>query len=422
MSEIKIGVIGLGYVGLPVSVAFSEKYDVIGYDINKQRVDDLNKFHDNTLEITHKKLKNAINKGLIITERINDLKKCNFYIITVPTPINKDKSPNLSALINASNLVANLLKKGDIVVYESTVYPGCTEEVCVPVLEEVSKLKYNTDFFCGYSPERINPGDKKHTIEKIVKVTSGSTPIVSDKIDSIYSSIIKAGTFKADSIKVAEAAKVIENAQRDINIAFMNELAKIFNKMEIDTSDVLKAANTKWNFIDFKPGLVGGHCIGVDPYYLTSKAKKLGYDPQIILSGRKINDEMGTFVADEVIKLLLKKENDLKNAEILVMGVTFKENCPDFRNTKVVDIIRRLKENGLKVDIYDPWVENTHFKTEYGLLVETKIPDKKYDAIIIAVPHDNFKNIDILNHSKSSDSVIYDIKGFLNKKESTKRL
>jgi len=422
MSEIKIGVIGLGYVGLPVSVAFSEKYDVIGYDINKQRVDDLNKFHDNTLEITHKKLKNAINKGLIITERINDLKKCNFYIITVPTPINKDKSPNLSALINASTLVANLLKKGDIVVYESTVYPGCTEEVCVPVLEEVSKLKYNTDFFCGYSPERINPGDKEHTIEKIVKVTSGSTPIVSDKIDSIYSSIIKAGTFKADSIKVAEAAKVIENAQRDINIAFMNELAKIFNKMEIDTSDVLKAANTKWNFLDFKPGLVGGHCIGVDPYYLTSKAKKLGYDPQIILSGRKINDDMGTFVADEVIKLLLKKENDLKNAEILVMGVTFKENCPDFRNTKVVDIIRRLKENGLKVDIYDPWVENTHFKTEYGLLVETKIPDKKYDAIIIAVPHDNFKNIDILNHSKSSDSVIYDIKGFLNKKESTKRL
>ncbi len=422
MRKIKIGIIGLGYVGLPVSVSFAKEYNVIGYDINSKRVNELNELNDKTLEVTPKTLKKSLAKNLILTNNIQELKSCNVYIITVPTPINLDKSPDLSPLLSATKAIGKLLSKGDIVIYESTVYPGCTEEKCVPILEKESNLLFNKDFYCGYSPERINPGDKTHTIDKIIKITSGSTPRVAQEVDMLYSSVIDAGTYMASSIKVAEAAKVIENAQRDINIAFINELAKIFNKMNIDTNDVLDAASTKWNFLNFRPGLVGGHCIGVDPFYLTSKANELGYNPEIILSGRKVNDSMGEFVANEVIQLLKNSNQKSKNIDVLIMGVTFKENCPDYRNTKVLDIINTIKSAGFSLDVFDPWVNDKLFEEENELILYNEIPNKKYNAIIISVAHDIFRDIVVENYKKTNDSVVYDVKGMLNRKLITKRL
>ena len=422
MRNIKIGIIGLGYVGLPVSVSFAKEYNVIGYDINSKRVNELNDFNDKTLEVTTKRLKQSLAKNLILTNNIQELKSCNVYIITVPTPINLDKSPDLNPLLSATKDIGKLLSKGDIVIYESTVYPGCTEEKCVPLLEKESNLIFNKDFYCGYSPERINPGDKSHTIEKIIKITSGSTPRVAEEVDMLYSSVINAGTFMASSIKVAEAAKVIENAQRDINIAFINELAKIFNKMNIDTNDVIDAASTKWNFLNFRPGLVGGHCIGVDPFYLASKANELGYNPEIILSGRKVNDSMGEFVANEVIQLLVKSNQKSKNIDVLIMGVTFKENCPDFRNTRVIDTINTIKSAGFSLDIFDPWVNDKLFEEENEVVLYNEIPNKKYNAIIVTVSHDIFKDIVIENYKKTNDSIVYDVKGILNRKLVTKRL
>jgi len=421
MKKIKIGIIGLGYVGLPVSIAFSKKYKVVGYDINLARTTSLNNFIDSTQEISKIKLKTALRKNLSITNDIEKLRDCNIYIITVPTPINLDKTPDLSALLDATKSVGKILSRNDIVIYESTVYPGCTEEMCVPILEFHSKLIYNKSFFCGYSPERINPGDKKHTIEKIVKVVSGSTPSVTKLIDKLYSSVIDAGTYVAKSIKIAEAAKVIENSQRDINIAFINELAIIFNRMNIDTNDVLDAASTKWNFLNFRPGLVGGHCIGVDPYYLAYKAEKEGYSPEIILAGRKVNDYVGEFVANQVIDEM-KKRNLFSNPSVLVMGVTFKENCPDFRNTKVIDILLELKKNKLNLDIYDPLVDKESFKKQHNLVVHNTLPNKKYHAIILAVAHDEFKCVDFESLQESSKTVVYDVKGFLEKKVITNRL
>ncbi len=422
MKNIKIGVIGLGYVGLPVSVAFSKKFEVRGYDINNQRINNLNNFIDTTLEISSERLKKALKENLSITNNIDSLNDCNLYIIAVPTPIKKDKTPDLSALLSATRSVGKILSKGDIVVYESTVYPGCTEEKCVPLLERISKLNYNQEFYCGYSPERINPGDKKHTIDKIVKVTSGSTKKIAKKIDKIYSSIIDAGTYMASSIKVAEAAKVIENTQRDINIAFVNELAKIFNKMDIDTNEVLDAASTKWNFLDFRPGLVGGHCIGVDPYYLADQAINKGYNPEIILAGRKVNDNMGEFIANEVIYMLKLKKQLSHKSKVLIMGVTFKENCPDYRNTKVIDIYKKLEKLQLDVDIFDPWVDKKSFYDEYNLKVNNDLPNKKYNAVIIAVSHKEFTSIDIKSLRSNEESVIYDVKGMFNKQITTSRL
>ena len=421
MKKIKIGIIGLGYVGLPVSIAFSKKYKVVGYDINLARTTSLNNFVDSTHEISKIKLKTALRKNLSITNDIEKLRDCNIYIITVPTPINSDKTPDLSALLNATKSVGKILSRNDIVIYESTVYPGCTEEMCVPILEFHSKLIYNKSFYCGYSPERINPGDKKHTIEKIVKVVSGSTPSVTKLIDKLYSSIIDAGTYVAKSIKIAEAAKVIENSQRDINIAFINELAIIFNRMNIDTNDVLDAASTKWNFLNFRPGLVGGHCIGVDPYYLAFKAKKEGHSPEIILAGRKVNDYVGEFIANQVIDEM-KKRNLLLKPDVLVMGVTFKENCPDFRNTKVIDILSVLKKNNLSIDIFDPLVDKESFKKQHNLIVHNTLPNKKYNAIILAVAHNEFKLVDVESLKKSGKAVVYDVKGFLEKKVITNRL
>lgn len=422
IKNIKIGVIGLGYVGLPVSVLFSKKYEVIGFDINKSRVDALNHFNDTTLEVSNEILQNTLNSNLTITSELSDLKSCNFYIITVPTPILEDKTPDLRPLEAATKSVGNLLSRDDVIVFESTVYPGCTEEFCVPILEKQSFLEFNKEFYCGYSPERVNPGDKEHTIDKIIKVTSGSTKKSALLIDSVYSSVISAGTFKASSIRVAEAAKVIENSQRDINIAFVNELAMIFSKLDIDTTEVLKAASTKWNFLPFKPGLVGGHCIGVDPYYLASKAIQNGFNPEIILSGRKINDRMGVFISERISEKLISLGKDLSNSSVLVLGVTFKENCPDFRNTKVVDLVKGLKKNSLKVDIYDPWVSPDLFKKEYSLDVNKELPDKKYDSIILAVSHESFKNIDLRLLSKDSKTFIYDIKSFYDKEKTTERL
>ena len=421
MKKIKIGVIGLGYVGLPVAVVFSKKYNVIGYDINQSRVRELNEYDDSTLEISKESLKKSMTKNLSITGQIKKLEECNVFIITVPTPINSDKSPDLQPLINATKSIAEILKYGDIVIYESTVYPGCTEEICVPILEENSGLEYNRDFFCGYSPERINPGDKEHSIEKITKVTSGSTSEIADKVDKLYSSVIDAGTHSAESIKVAEAAKVIENAQRDINIAFVNELAKIFSLIDVDTTEVLKAASTKWNFLDFKPGLVGGHCIGVDPYYLADKSLKMGYNPKIILSGREVNDGMGQHVAKEVIELI-KDNKSLKNKNALIMGVTFKENCPDFRNTRVLDIINFLENSGLTVDTFDPWVDKADFEKVYKKKVYDRLPKKKYNAIILAVAHDVFLEIELEDLKSHPESVIYDIKSFFDKNKISKRL
>ena len=417
----KIGVIGLGYVGLPLAVEFAKKFKTIGFDINQARVDELNSGHDHTLEVEDDKLKAVLTDncstpiGLYCTNDLNKLESCNYYIITVPTPVDKHNRPDLTPLYKASETVGKVLKHGDIVVYESTVYPGVTEEECVPVLERVSGLKFNVDFFAGYSPERINPGDKEHTVAKILKITSGSTPEAAEKVDQLYKSVILAGTHKATCIKVAEAAKVIENAQRDINIAFVNELAKIFNRLDIDTDEVLQAAGTKWNFLKFKPGLVGGHCIGVDPYYLAQKAQEVGYHPEIILAGRRLNDGMGDYVAHEVIKMMVKKDIPVKGANILVLGITFKENCPDVRNTKVVDILRTLRDYDTNITIYDPWAEPAEVKHEYGWdSVKELNGTTDCDAIILAVSHNEFKAMDFSKLCKEN-AVIYDVKGVLPK-------
>ncbi|MFA5851079.1 MAG: nucleotide sugar dehydrogenase [Spirochaetales bacterium] len=419
VNQYKISVIGLGYVGLPLAVEFAKKYQVIGFDINTTRIKELNEGVDRTLEIDEKALlavsssKDTKSNGLFCSSLLDDIKDCNIYIITVPTPVDKNNRPNLTPLYKASEMVGKVLKKDDIVVYESTVYPGVTEDECVPVLENFSGLKFNQDFFVGYSPERINPGDKEHTVSKILKITSGSTPQAAEIIDSVYNSIIIAGTHKAPSIKVAEAAKVIENAQRDINIAFVNELAKIFNRLDIDTDDVLKAAGTKWNFLKFTPGLVGGHCIGVDPYYLAQKAQEVGYHPEIILAGRRLNDGMGEYIAHEVIRLMIKKDIAVKGAKVLVLGITFKENCPDVRNTKVIDILNTLKGYQTNITIYDPWAEPAEVKHEYGWESINKIDNKgEYDAIILAVAHAEFKDLNLSQLSKSN-RIIYDVKGLL---------
>lgn len=413
-----IGIIGLGYVGLPLAVEFGKVMDVVGFDINQERIAELKKGFDRTREVEPAELKASAK--LTFSADKNDLKKVNYFIVTVPTPVDQSKKPDLTPLISASKAVGTVLKKGDIVVYESTVYPGCTEEVCVPILEESSGLKFNVDFFAGYSPERINPGDKLHRVSTIKKVTSGSTPEVADKVDTLYKKIIKAGTHRASSIKVAEAAKVIENSQRDINIAFVNELALIFDRIGIDTHEVLEAAGTKWNFLPFKPGLVGGHCIGVDPYYLTHKAESLGYHSQVILAGRKINDNMGIHIANCVIKLMAKEDMPINKANVLVLGVTFKEDCPDIRNSRVVDVIRELRSFGTNVDIYDPHADAAEVKHEYGV---TTIPalEKKYDAIVLAVGHKEFRDLD-WDGIKHSKTVVYDVKGFLDQSKVTARL
>src|SRR5690625_1651022 len=395
--ETKIAVIGLGYVGLPLAIEFAKKYYTVGFDINKERVEELKRGKDHTLEADEEVLQSVLieqqeEKGLFCTVNIEDLKACNYYIITVPTPVDENNKPDFTPLYQASKMVGKVLSKGDIVVYESTVYPGATEDECVPVLEKHSGLEFNKDFFAGYSPERINPGDKERTVTKITKVTSGSTPEVAEKVDQLYKSIITAGTHKAANIKVAEAAKVIENAQRDINIAFVNELARIFNRLDIDTRDVLEAAGTKWNFLGFHPGLVGGHCIGVDPYYLAQKAQQIGYHPEIILAGRRMNDGMGEFIAQEVIKQMTKKDIRVKNANILVLGITFKENCPDVRNTRVVDILRELKDYGANVTLHDPWALSAQVKQEYVWDCLTDLEDKKdFDAVVLALAHDDCK-------------------------------
>ena len=414
----KLAIIGLGYVGLPLAVEFGKKFSTYGFDINNTRIEELQKGIDKTLEVSKKELTEA--KNLTFTSSVEDIKDANIYIVTVPTPIDKHKNPDLTPLIMASRTVGRVLKKGDIVIYESTVYPGCTREVCVPELERESGLTFNKDFFCGYSPERINPGDKQHRLTTIKKVTSGSTPEVAKKVDELYKSIITAGTHLAPSIEVAEAAKVIENAQRDINIAFVNELALIFDRLGIDTLEVLEAAGTKWNFLPFKPGLVGGHCIGVDPYYLAYKAKEVGYHPQIILAGRRTNDEMGVFIANKLIKLMIHKGHTIKGSSVLVLGITFKENCPDIRNSRVIDVIRELQDFGINVDVYDPWADPKEVKREYGLeLVKTLPPLANYDAIVLAVAHDEFKKMQL---KKNNNQVLFDIKGILDKSLVDKRL
>ena len=399
----KIAVIGLGYVGLPLAAAFSEKYEVTGFDVNAARIEELKSGYDRTLELSAEQMKKAIENGMKFSLNLDDIRDCNFFIVTVPTPIDKNKRPDLTPVVKATQSVAKVLKKGDIVVYESTVYPGVTEEICVPLLEQ-SGLKFNEDFFCGYSPERINPGDKEHTVTKIKKITSGSTSEVADKVDEVYRSIITAGTHKAPTIKVAEAAKVIENTQRDINIAFMNELAMIFNKMNIDTNAVLQAAGTKWNFLNFRPGLVGGHCIGVDPYYLTHKAQELGFHPEMILAGRRINDNMGKYAADQVVKLMIKRGVLINSARVLVLGLTFKENCPDIRNSRVIDVIEELRDFGCSVDVYDPWADEAEVKREYGITPLKSFDEADYDCVVIAVAHDKFKGL------KFSKALVYDIK------------
>ena len=422
MHSIRIAVIGLGYVGLPLARLFATKYPVIGFDVNQKRVNEINQGIDRTLEVDEQILRASLvsenpNKnernGLFCSFNPEDIKECNFYVVTVPTPVDKNNRPDLTPLIKASETVGRVISKGDIVVYESTVYPGATEEDCIPVIEKVSGLKYNIDFFAGYSPERINPGDKEHTVELIRKVTSGSTPEIAEIVDKTYRSVIQAGTHKASSIRVAEAAKVIENSQRDINIAFVNELAKIFNAMKIDTNDVLEAASTKWNFLHFKPGLVGGHCIGVDPYYLAQKAQQAGYHPEIILAGRRMNDSMGKYVASEVVKLMIKNEIPVKNSKILMLGITFKENCPDIRNTKATDIYHELISYGIAVDIYDPWASPAEVLHEYGLTIDTHLNDSvNYGAVILAVAHREFMEID-LQAFKTRGAILYDVKGIL---------
>jgi UDP-N-acetyl-D-galactosamine dehydrogenase len=418
-SRYKIGIIGLGYVGLPLAVEFAKQYKVFGYDINSKRIDQLKAGWDHTREVNEQELTAVITpvcttpKGLFFTDEIETLRACSVYIVTVPTPVDKNNRPDLSPLINASLLIGKVLKPGDIVIYESTVYPGVTEDECMPVLEKASGLRYNVDFFAGYSPERINPGDKLHTVANIRKITSGSNAKTAEIVDALYSSVITAGTFKADSIKVAEAAKVIENAQRDINIAFVNELAMIFNRLGIDTHKVLEAAGTKWNFLNFRPGLVGGHCIGVDPYYLAQKAQEAGYHPEIILAGRRINDSMGAYVADQLIKKIICKGTSLIEAEVLVLGFTFKENCPDVRNTRVIDIVRRLEEYKVKVHIHDPWANAEQAKHAYGIICENgESKDRTYDGILLAVAHEEFKDMDLKALCKPN-AVLYDLKAFL---------
>jgi len=416
----KIAVVGLGYVGLPLARLFATKYQVVGFDVSQKRIDTLKVGKDNTLEISENVLKEvlvekfATENGLLCSSSSKDIEDCNYYIVTVPTPVDKNNRPDLTPLYKASETIGKVLKKGDIVIYESTVYPGVTEEECVPVLEKISGLKFNVDFFAGYSPERINPGDKEHTVDKIVKVTAGSTPEIGLKVDSLYKSVITAGTHLAPTIKVAEAAKVIENSQRDINIAFVNELAKIFNLLDIDTHAVLEAAGTKWNFLPFKPGLVGGHCIGVDPYYLAQKAQEKGYHPEIILAGRRLNDSMGEYVASQVVKLMIKKGIAINGAELLMLGITFKENCPDVRNTKIVDVVAALKDYGIEITIYDPWANPEEVEHEYQLKIYRKLPTQKFDAIVLGVAHEAFLNME-LNNSRKKLSVLYDVKGVLHR-------
>jgi len=414
----QIAIIGLGYVGLPLARLFATKYAMVGFDINQQRISELKSGNDSTLEVEEEVLKSVIvddfsnGKGLFFTSSQEDIKDCTYFIVTVPTPVDKNNRPDLTPLLKASETVGKMLKKDDVVIYESTVYPGATEDDCVPVLEEFSNLIFNEDFYVGYSPERINPGDKKHTIDKIVKVTSGSTKETGQKVNDLYKSVITAGTHLAPTIKVAEAAKVIENSQRDINIAFVNELSKIFNLMDINTHDVLQAAGTKWNFLPFIPGLVGGHCIGVDPYYLAQKAMEFDYHPEIILAGRRVNDSMGKYVASEVAKLMIQKDIKVKGASILVLGITFKENCPDVRNTKAVDVINELKEYGAEVTIFDPNANLEEVQKEYNLVSETSIPTKKFDAIVLTVAHKEFKELDLISLKKEK-SIVYDVKHFL---------
>ena len=417
--SIKIAVIGLGYVGLPLARLFATKYPVVGFDINQSRINGLRSGTDSTLEVSDEVLRSVLvdgfdsnQKGLLCSATLDDIADCNYYIVTVPTPVDKNNRPDLTPLYKSSETVAKVLKKGDIVIYESTVYPGVTEDECVPVLEKISGLKFNEDFFAGYSPERINPGDKEHTVEKILKVTAGSTPEIGVKVNDLYKSVIIAGTHLAPTIKVAEAAKVIENSQRDINIAFVNELAKIFNLMDIDTHSVLEAAGTKWNFLPFKPGLVGGHCIGVDPYYLAQKAQELGYHPEIILAGRRLNDSMGEYVASQVVKLMIKKGIAINGATLLMLGITFKENCPDVRNTKIVDVIAALADYGISITIYDPWANPVEVKHEYGIHTTTNLPNQKFDAVVLGVAHNEFLHLDIAS-LQNGNSLLYDVKGIL---------
>ena len=421
IKDTKIAVIGLGYVGLPLARLFSTKYKTIGYDYNPARVKALMAGHDATMEVSDELLQTAIKNGFSCTSDLEDIKECNFYVVAVPTPVDENHNPDLSPLISASEVVGKVISKGDVVVYESTVYPGVTEESCIPVVERVSGLKFNEDFYGGYSPERINPGDKQHTVEHIKKVTSGSTPEVGEYVNAVYSSVITAGTHLAPTMKVAEAAKVIENSQRDINIAFVNELAKIFNRMGIDTQDVLEAAQTKWNFLPFRPGLVGGHCIGVDPYYLAQCAMRYGYNPEIILAGRRMNDGMGEYVADQVVKLMLKRGIQVLNAKVLLLGFTFKENCPDVRNTKVIDIVKTLRSYNTNVTIYDPWANPEIVRREYGVEVTNQLPSEKYDAVILAVAHKDFEKLSVRDLT-TDKGVVYDVKGFLKSDECDAKL
>ena len=418
MNKDKIAIIGLGYVGLPLARLFATKYSVVGFDINQERIKELTAGIDSTLEVDNDTLQAVLvpesteANGLFCTNELDQIKDCTYYIITVPTPVDKNNRPILTPLIKASETVGAVLKPGDIVVYESTVYPGATQEDCVPVLERVSGLVFNKDFYAGYSPERINPGDKEHTVEKILKVTSGSTPEIGKKVDALYKAVITAGTHLAPTIKVAEASKVIENSQRDINIAFVNELAKIFNLLDINTHDVLKAAGTKWNFLPFKPGLVGGHCIGVDPYYLAQKAQEKGYHPEIILAGRRLNDGMGDYVASQIVKCMIKKDIPVNGANILILGITFKENCPDVRNTKAVDLISSLKDYGANITIHDPWANEQEVLHEYGLTSLKTMPNQKFDAVVLTVSHNKFKGLDY-ESLKNNNAVVYDVKNFI---------
>ena len=427
MKKDKIAIIGLGYVGLPLARLFATKFPVVGFDINSDRISELMSGVDSTLEVDNETLQSVLlnesseSNGLYCTNDLEIIKDCNYFIITVPTPVDKNNRPVLTPLIKASETVGSVLKKGDIVIYESTVYPGATEDDCIPILEQVSGLKFNTDFHAGYSPERINPGDKKHTVEKILKVTSGSTPEVGIKINDLYKSVIIAGTHLSPTIKVAEASKVIENAQRDINIAFVNELAKIFNLMDINTNDVIEAASTKWNFLPFKPGLVGGHCIGVDPYYLAQKAEEHGYHPEIILAGRRLNDGMGDYVASEVVKCMIKKDININGSNTLILGITFKENCPDVRNTKVVDVVNSLKSYGTNITIFDPLANEKEVMNEYGMVALKELPKTRFDAIVLTVAHNEFMNLDF-SLLKKDNAVIYDVKNILPNSLVDKRL
>jgi len=411
----KIAIIGLGYVGLPLAVAFAEKYEVVGFDINEKRINELNDGHDHTLEVADDELKSVLKGtsegvGLINTNKLEEIASCNIFIVTVPTPVDKNNNPDLTPLISSSRMIGSILKKDDLVIYESTVYPGCTEEDCVPELEKASSMIFNKDFFCGYSPERINPGDKTNTLKTIKKVTSGSTPEIGQRVDALYRSIIEAGTHLAPNMKVAEASKAIENAQRDINISFVNELALIFDRIGIDTNDVLEAAGTKWNFLKYKPGLVGGHCIGVDPYYLKQKAESLGYFPDVISSGRKVNDAMGEFIGSKLVKLLIKKGLRVSGSKCLILGITFKENCPDIRNTRIIDIVKELEEYGVLVDVHDPWAEKEEVKEEIGIDIIDKAVLTNYDAIILAVAHNEFLELD---WKQAEGKIIFDVKGIL---------